>query len=173
MIIPDKLTDAKVYREGNELLGVADVELPSPEMETEKLEAFGISGSIDMPNLGHFKEMSVKIKFRAPTSGATKLREPKTHQLEVYASVQTYDQSKGEFTHVPYRVVIRGIPKKLPLGKLEKGKPMDMEYELEAVYLKVEEENKEVLEIDKLAYVYKVNGTDYLSQVRQNLGGNT
>ena len=171
MNMPDKLTDAKVYLEGNALLGVADVELPSLEMETEKLEAFGIAGSVDMPSLGHFKEMSLKLKFRAPTQNARKLREPKTHQLELYASVQMYDQSRGEFTHTPYKVVLRGIPKKLPLGKLEKGKPMDMEYELEVVYLKVEEENREVLEIDKLAYVYKVNGTDYLSQVRQNLGG--
>lgn len=171
-MIPDKLTDAKVYREGNELLGVADVELPSPEMETEKLDPFGISGSIDMPDLGHFKEMSVKIKFRAPTSDARKLREPRTHQLEIYASVQMYDQSKGEFVHVPYKVVIRGVPKKLPLGKLEKGKPMDMEYELEVVYLKVEENEVETLEIDKLAYIYRVNGVDYLAQVRQNLGGN-
>jgi P2 family phage contractile tail tube protein len=169
-MIPDKVNDARVYYENNALLGVASIELPDLEYVTEKLDPFGIAGEPEVPNIGHFKDLTAKVKFRTIYEDLTKLAEPKNHQLTVYADIQFFNNVSGEFEHKQLRIVLKGIPKKAPIGKLEKGKPQEQEYEFSVNYIKAELDGREVLEIDILNYICKINGTDYLSQVRQNLG---
>ena len=52
--VPEKLINFRVYLDGNNLIGVADVELPSIEAMTETVKGAGIAGEIDSPTLGHF-----------------------------------------------------------------------------------------------------------------------
>lgn len=52
------------------------------------------------------------------------------------------------------------------LGKVAKGKKMESEVELEILYIKVEINNAVVLELDKLNFVFVLNGKDMLAQIR-------
>jgi P2 family phage contractile tail tube protein len=169
-MLPDKVNDARVYYENNALLGVASVGLPDLEYVTEKIEAFGIAGEPEVPNIGHFKDLTAKIKFRTVYEDLTKLSEPRNHQLTIYADIQMFDRGSGEFQHKQLRVVLKGIPKKAPIGKLEKGKPQEQEYEFSVNYIKGELDGKELFEVDIFNYICKINGKDYLAQIRQNLG---
>lgn len=52
--LPSLLVNFRVYDgDSNDMIGVADVELPKLEAMTETLKGAGVSGEVDMPVLGH------------------------------------------------------------------------------------------------------------------------
>lgn len=168
--IPCVLTDASVYLEGSILLGVATIEMPDVEYLTESLTGLGIAGELDTPVIGHVKSMSLKLSWNTCNQSAFELFTPKAHQLEIYASIQHYDAGSGEYKHLPMKVVVKAPPKKNGIGKMEAAKKMSPDTELELYYIKVWQDGKELLEIDKFNYIFRVNETDYLSAIRSNLG---
>ncbi|MBQ4469388.1 MAG: phage major tail tube protein, partial [Synergistaceae bacterium] len=56
-------------------------------------------------------------------------------------------------------------------GNLVVGDNMDTQCEFEVRYMKVELDGKERIEMDKQNMIYKVDGVDYVAQVRTDLGG--
>jgi len=76
----------------------------------------------------------------------------------------------GDIVTAPQKIVIGGMVKKHSLGKLEIAKAQDCEVELDADYLKLTLDGEDILEVDKFAMVFKVNGTDHLASVRSDLG---
>ncbi len=169
-IIPALLTDASVYRDGNVLLGVGSLELPDFEYMTESIAGLGIAGEVDAPVVGHFKSMSVKIKWNTTTESATSLLAPQAHQLEVYGSIQCYDAGSGTYEHQPVKVLLKAPPKKVGIGKMEPGKKMEPETELEVYYLKLWQNGTEMVELDKFNYVFSILDEDYFAKIRENLG---
>jgi hypothetical protein len=168
--IPEKISNFRVYLDGKDLLGVADVELPDLEYMTETVAGAGIAGEMDSPVVGHFKSMSLKLKWRSVTADLTALAAPKAHHLDLRGSIQVYDAGAGAFVHTPLKVVVKAIPKKAGLGKLEMGKPQDSESEFEVAYLKLTHDGTDRVEIDKLNFICVIDGTDYLGSIRTNLG---
>ncbi len=168
--IPEKLINFAVYNEGAELLGVADATLPSLEYMTDSVSGAGIAGELDSPVVGHFKSMSVGLKFRTITGNVAELAAPRAHQLDLRGSIQMYDSASGTYIPTPVKVVVMASPKKAALGKFDVGKPQDSETELEISYLKMWLDGQEVVEIDKYNYLCVIDGVDYLAAVRDNLG---
>lgn len=164
------LTDAAIYKDGIGLLGVGSIEMPDFEFLTESIAGLGIAGEVDAPVVGHMKSMTVKIKWNTCNPTATSLLAPEAHQLEIYASVQVYDAGSGTYEHQPVKVVIKSPPKKVGIGKMEPGKKMEPETELEVYYLKLWQNGQEMAEVDKFNYIFSVLGVDYLARVRANLG---
>lgn len=170
-IIPDKLINAKIYNSGkSELMGTADAELPSLEYMTESISGLGLAGEMETPVIGHFKSLPFKFKWNTTNELALTLLQTQTHHLDVHASIQRYDTGTGEMISQPLKVVLRGLPKKVGLGKLEPGKKMDSETELECSYIKMWINGEVVLEIDKFNFICSVMGTDMLAGVRKDLG---
>lgn len=58
------------------------------------------------------------------------------------------------------------MPKGVDLGKLSPGKATGTKNTFEVIYIKVEENGKTLLELDKLNFVYIVNGVDILAVIR-------
>lgn len=169
-IIPALLTDAAVYKDGVGQLGVASIELPDFEYMTESIAGLGIAGEVDAPVVGHFKAMTVKLKWNTTTPSATSLLAPEAHQLEIYASVQQYDAGSGTYVHQPVKVLVKAPPKKIGIGKMEPAKKMEPETELEVYYIKLWQGGEEMVELDKFNYIFSVLGKDYLANIRANLG---
>ena len=170
--IPDKLINAKIYYQGStEMLGAANVELPSLEYITESLSGLGMAGEVETPVVGHFKALSVKFSWNVPNKQAISLLAPTTHHLEVYGSIQHHDAATGELVPLPVKVVLRSLPKKVGIGKTEPAKKMESETELGCSYIKMWLDGDEVLEIDKFNFVCMIMGVDVLEQVRKHLGG--
>lgn len=169
-IIPALLTDASIYKDGVGLLGIGNIEMPDFEMMSESISGLGIAGEVDAPVVGHLKSMQLKITWNTCNETATGLLVPVAHQLEVYASVQNYDAGSGTYVHQPVKAVVKAAPKKVGMGKMEPGKKMDSETELEVYYIKLWQNGKEMIEADKFNYIFRVLGVDYLATVRANLG---
>ena len=64
MNVPEKLINFRVYENGNDLVGVADVELPSLETMTETVKGAGVAGEVDSPVMGHFGSMELTLNWR-------------------------------------------------------------------------------------------------------------
>lgn len=168
--VPEKLINFRVYEDGVDLLGIADVELPSIDVMTETIKGAGIAGEIESPVLGHFGNMTCKVNWRTVVKPTIHLAAPKAHNLDFRGATQIYNAGTGEYNVHPIKVTVRGIPKKTELGKFEVGATGDASNEFEVIYLKVTVNGEEIMEIDKFNYICKINGVDYLKQVRQALG---
>lgn len=168
--VPEKLINFRVYKNDAVFLGVADCELPEVEAMSESVSGSGIAGEFESPVLGHIQSMSCKIKFRTTTRDVVLLNKHEAHLLTFRSAMQQLDAADGVLESVPNKCVMKVLPKKGGLGKLEAGKPMDSEFEGEVIYLKLTIDDQELLEIDKLNCIYKVDGEDQLQTVRTHLG---
>jgi P2 family phage contractile tail tube protein len=166
--IPEKLINFKVFLEGKDLVGVADVELPKLEAMTETVSGAGIAGEVESPVLGHFGSMTTTIKFRTITGDVGTLARPAAHLIDFRGSLQVQDA--GQYKTVPVRATVKAIPKSVDLGSLEVGKPTGTANEFEVVYLKIYVEGKERVEIDKYNFIASFDGVDVLSSVRKDMG---
>lgn len=169
-IVPEKIINGKVYKDGYDQLGIADVKLPSLDSISEKIKGFGIAGEVDSPTLGHFGSMTVQFNFRVVTGDLITLCEQKAHELDIRAAKQEYDAGSGEYSVGALRVSLRATPKKTDLGKLDQGKPSDSSLDMEVIYMNIMIDGDSVLELDKYNFIYKVNGVDQLEDVRSALG---
>lgn len=169
--VPEKLIGFRVYRGDGQtfLIGVADCELPEIEPMKETVSGSGIAGEFESPVMGHTGSLSCKLKFRTLTSNAVSLNRHESHHLTFAGSIQSLDGASGQYVPKALRVVVKSLPLKGGLGKLETGKMMDVEHELECIYLKCFLDEQAVLEIDKLNCKYVVDGEDQLALVRQHL----
>ena len=61
MNIPQKLINCRVYNNGTDLIGIADVDLPKLEPMTDTVKGAGVAGEIDDPVLGHYKAMVMSV----------------------------------------------------------------------------------------------------------------
>ncbi len=168
--VPEKLIGFRIYKDDSVLMGVGDAELPEIEPMKETVSGSGIAGEFESPVIGHTGSLVAKLKFRTLTKDASALAAFAAHQLTFRGSIQVLDSSTGNFAPVGLKVVTKSLPLKFNLGKLETGKMMDTAQEFECVYLKVVLDNEAVLEIDKLACLYKVGDDDVLAKVREHLG---
>ncbi|BBB91055.1 MAG TPA: phage major tail tube protein [Methylomusa anaerophila] len=168
--VPEKLINFRVYQDGNDLLGVADAELPSLEYMSETVKGAGVAGEVESPTIGHFGKMSLKLSWRTVTKPLVFLAKPITHALDLRGAIQNYDASSGEYKVKPLRVAVRATPKKSELGKMEMGGTGDGSNEFEVIYIKIDLDGETIAEIDKYNYICIIDGTDYLAEVRKALG---
>lgn len=170
MNVPEKLINFRVYEDSDDLIGIADVELPSLEAMTETVKGAGIAGEVESPVLGHYGSMEVVLNWRVLAKKGLVIAKQTGLALDIRGSIQVYDSSAAVYETVPVKVVVRGIPKRTELGKLDAGATMDASNTVEAYYLKVTIDGDEVIEIDKYNFIAKIDGTDYLAPVKEDLG---
>ncbi|WP_425057618.1 hypothetical protein SCACP_21350 [Sporomusa carbonis] len=168
--VPEKLINFRVYQDGIDLLGVADVQLPSIEPLTDTVKGAGIAGEVDSPVLGHFGSMTLTLNWRTITRPLVGLAQQKAHSLDLRGAIQVYDAGSGEYITQPLKVVVKAVPKKTDLGKLDVGAGGDASNEFEVVYIKIKLNNEVLVEIDKYNYICSIKGFDYLAAVREALG---
>jgi P2 family phage contractile tail tube protein len=172
-LVPERLVNFRCYGGtcALELLGMTDVEQPNFESMTETISGAGIAGEYASPVIGHFSSQTVKLKFRTVTAAALGLLAPVQHLLDIRGSIQVQDPMLGTLSTVPLRVEVRGQPKNAGLSKLEPGKPMDSDLEIECSVIRITLDGVPKIELDKFNMVFKVDGVDYLRGVRLDLGG--
>ena len=168
--IPEKVVNFNVYDEGEKLVGVSgEVTLPNLEAMTETISGAGIAGEYESPTPGHFGSITTEIPFRTLYDSSFKLMVPGGRTITLRASQQSYDVAGGEIQHRGLKIVLKVMPKGLDLGKLAVGSPTDTKNSLEVLYIKIVENNKTLLELDKQNFKYIVNGVDILADVRDQI----
>lgn len=171
-VIPEKSVNFKVYLNGDDLLGIAEGNFPTGEFMSTEIKGAGLAGSITAPVTGHFQDITTTLTWRTVTSSFVKLATPDAHTMDLYADLEGFDAGRGIVTRTGLHVFMKSRTTKIDLGKLAVGETQDTQTEHNVYYMKVYLGDKEVMEIDKYNFIYKVNGVDYLSDTRKNLGMN-
>mgnify|MGYP000066806832 CR=1 FL=1 len=167
--IPEKINAFNVYKSGTLLVGLSDeVTLPDFEAITETLSGPGILGELESVAIGQFSSMEIEIPFRQVDEPMFTLVDQSTAvDLTLRGSIQFTDGSTGATDFKPMRVVVRGKNKTVTGGKVKQGTGTASAVKLEISYILIEIDSKPKIELDKLNFVYKVNGVDLLAKVRK------
>jgi P2 family phage contractile tail tube protein len=166
--IPEKVINFNVYNAAEKLVGItAEVTMPNLEAMTETISGAGIAGEFESPTPGHFGSTTIDIPFRTLFDQSFKLMVPGGQLIYLRAAQQSYDVAAGQINQRGLKITLRVLPKGINLGTLGVGRPTDTSNSLEILYIKIEENGKTLLELDKLNFVYKVNGVDVLERVRR------
>lgn len=164
-----KINAYNVYNNGTRLIGVSDeVTLPDFEGLTGALSGPGILGEIDEPLLGHFGASEIEIPFRTLDEEMFELF-PVGNAINITLrmSTQAIVESTLRTDFAPSRVVIKGKSKGFTGGKAKQGEGTGSSVKIEIIYFMIEVNKKKKFELDKLNFVYKVNGVDLLQKVRE------
>lgn len=165
------MTNANVYLNGSNMVGKAsEVELPDVKFGTIEKNSLGGVGSIKLPN-GKIEELVAKIKWECFYSDVAKmaLNPYQSADIKIFSQKEIWDTA-GRVQEVPYKAFLTVIPQGLKLPSFKAGEKVDSETSLTCTYLKVVEDGADILEIDLLNNIYKVNGVDLRANLRANLG---
>ena len=143
-LVPQVVNNYNAYTGDDKMIGLADeVTLPKIKNKTTTVNGMGIGGDVDSPVPGH-PGRSVQITLRA--------------------AMQNEDKDGG-YTYKGLRIVLGGKPKELDPGKLKRASTMDSSTTLEVTRYLVEIDGVTVIDIDKYAGRYYVDGEDILAEV--------
>lgn len=170
MKVDNGVTNFAVYEDATEFYGMAEVTLPEIASITEEVKGAGISGAFNGAFVGHIEAMTLTLNFRSVSADAIKLAEPRNHQIDLRASQQTWDNEAGRFKQTSVKHILMVTPTKLAPGKLAPASPAEASGEYAVTYFATYIDGAKKLEIDILNFIYFVNGTDYLADVRKALG---
>lgn len=166
----NRMTNCNVYLDGNSLLGKAE-EITLPEIKAKLAEhkALGMVGAVELPS--GLDKMEAQIKWAAYYTDAIAASGNiyRTVQLQVRSSLESYEAA-GRTAETPVVVHLTGQFKNLPLGNFKQHDNVDFTSQMNVTYVKVVIGGVTIVELDVLANIYKVDGTDLLETYRANLG---
>lgn len=170
MKIDESIISFAVYEDGDEFAGIAKATLPDLTSLTQSISGAGIAGNIEAVILGHFEAMTLALNFRTTNEYTIRLSEPRRHNLDMRVAQQLEDTVAGTVGVQAVKHVFVVVPKKAGGGAVAPATPGDGSGEYAVRYWATYIDGVLKQEIDPLNYVYKVNGIDYLSDVKRALG---
>lgn len=173
MKIGNKTVQYSVYGEINKKLQYLDdttsLQLPSFEMLSDTMKGSGIMGEIDWPSYLSVGSSEFSVNMRVDEEKAAYMSAPGKKRFEVRWVVDKFDTNNVSIGVDSHKAVIVCVPKKYDPGKVETNTSSDGSNGFEVLYYKKTVNGKDIIEIDKLNYIYKVNGVDYGANVKSLL----
>ena len=167
----NRITNANIYVDGNCLLGKAEeIKLPDITAMMSEHKALGMVGKIELP--AGFDKLEGEIKWNSYYRDVfLKMNDPYTMtQLQIRSSVETYG-SLGRMQQVPLVTFLSVMFKKNPMGTFKQNENAEFPSSFACYYVKQQLNGEDMIELDVLANIYKVNGVDRLDIYRNNIGG--
>ena len=168
MIISGAVVAHKVLSDGVEVDDNVSCQLPSIEVQTGEVKGAGILGQIDLPATGQLGSMTFTLNTRSINKNATALAKPGVQNIEL-RFVRDTVTANGQMVPEGTKIFIAGINKKYDPGKVENNATMDGNIDFEVLRYRQVINGVETLLVDKQNYIYKVNGTDYMKNIRSLL----
>lgn len=165
------LTNANIYINGNNQLGKAEeIKLPTVKFKLVDHKAVGMIGALKLP--AGIEALEGEIKWNAFYQSVWgQLLDPFAPvMLQARGSLETYS-SQGRLQEVPYVVFLTATFSEVPTGDFKQNDKAEFSSKFTASYIKQVVGGLDVLEVDVMANIYKVNGIDKLANYRKNIGG--
>ena len=167
----NRLQEANVYLSGNSLLGqTSEIKLPEVVHKYSDHKALGMASEIEL--WSSLQKMDAEFKFNSyyPDTMA-KCADPFTaFDIQVRSSLRTFGAGGAVTSEKPVVIYLKGTWKQGATGEFKQGDPSDINAKMAVKYMRQVVDGREVLEVDVLANIFKVDGVDVLAQYRQNLG---
>lgn len=166
----NKLSDCNIYVNGNNMLGRAqEVDAPKPMAKMIEYKALGLLGAFELPS--GFDKMDMRIKWNSFYEDVFQnFADPyQPVKLQIRSSLETWEGGArtAEKACVIYATC---SPKGFPLGNFKPQDPTEIESTLSCTHCKMEVDGVEVMEIDFMNNIFKVNGEDRMATYRANIG---
>lgn len=167
----NSITNANIYLNGNSLLGRAEeIKMPDITAMMSERKALGMVGKIELPT--GFDKLEGEIKWNSLYEDAAVVTANpfKAVQLQCRSSIETYG-SQGRTDEVAMVTYLTVMFKKNPLGTFKQHDPAEFATSFSATYLKQVVNGREIIELDYMANIFRVDGQDMLDNYRKNIGG--
>lgn len=165
-----RITNANIYLDGRDYFGLSEeIELGSVKAVMSDFQGLGMVGLIELPD--GLDKLEGKIVWNSRYKDAsTKLASPfKTVQLQCRSNVQVFNNA-GLVDEIPLVTVMTIMPKEYNLGSFKPRDPSKFETPFSAIYVRQLLNGEEVVMLDYLANIFRVNGEDQLAKYRRNIG---
>ena len=162
--------NANVYIDGNNLMGrAAEFKLPEFEFGQDDYKGLGLAGTIKLPN--GVEALEGEITWNSLYSEvAAKANHPfKAVQLMVRSNLQTFDAT-GLAKEVPVVTTVTATFSKNALGGYKPKEKSEQTSTYQATEIRQMVDGRETLYYNAFKNIYRVDGTDVLSQMRANIG---
>lgn len=167
----NRILNANIYANGNSLLGRAEeIKLPDITATMTEHKALGMVGKIELPS--GFDKLEGEIKWNSiyPEVAAIMANPFASAQLQCRSSIETYG-AQGRIEEQSLVTYLTVMFKKNPLGTFKQHDNVEVSSSFACTYVKQVIDGREVLELDVLANIFRVNGEDVLANYRRNIGG--
>ncbi len=162
--------DFTVYRNSRELLGVAKATLPDIKFLTQTISGAGVAGNTEAVLKGMMDTMTLRLDFLSATDAAVNLIAPVKHNIDLRVAEQQWNKVAARSEVVATKYVMVVIPKTLTVGGVAPASPADASGEYAIYYYAAYKGKKQLWELDPYNYICKINGVDYMKEVRSALG---
>jgi len=171
MALPRKLKLMNLFIDGVSYLGVVQsVTLPKLTRKLENYRGGGMNGSAPVDfgldddalstefSLGGFPDDAIFSLYAATGAASVPLRFSGSYQRDDTGAT------------VAVEVVLRGRQKEIDFGEAKQGEDTESKISLACTYFKLTMNGSELVEIDTVNLIEKVNGVDMLEEHRKNIG---
>lgn len=168
MALPKKLKNMNVFNDGLSWLGqIPEVQLPKLSRKFEDYRAAGMDGSVGVDMGQENLEMELTaggvLKDALLQFGSIKVDSVPMRFAGAYQRDDT-----GEVT--AYEVFTRGRWQEIDMGKAKAGDDTEVKLKSRLAYYRLVENGTDLIEIDLMSMIFKVNGVDILLEQRQAIG---
>lgn len=170
MIRPESYIDFAVYENSKEMLGVAKATLPDIKFLTQTISGAGVAGNVEAVLKGMVDTMSLSLNFISATDAAVNLSTPVKHNIDLRVAEQQWDTVGTKSVVAANKFVMVVIPKSLKVGSVAPASAADASSEFAVYYYAAYKGKTQLWEIDPYNYICKINGVDYMKEVRTALG---
>ena len=167
----NKLQEANVYLNGNSLLGQCqEIKLPEVVHKYSDHKALGLISELEL--WGSLQKMDADFTFNSYYADTmAQCANPfDAFDIQVRSSLKTFGAGGAVISEVPVVIYLKGTWKQSGTGSFKQGDPSEVPTKLAVKYMRQVVDGREILEVDVLANIFKVDGVDMMAQYRENLG---
>ncbi|MBJ2247453.1 phage major tail tube protein [Pseudomonas haemolytica] len=170
MAMPRKLKNLNLFNDGNSYLGlVKSLTLPAFGRKMEAYRGGGMNGPVKA-DLG-FSDDGIQFEWKTGGLDLISLRQfgaVNASSVALRFSGPYQQDDTGEVSNV--EVVVRGRHETIEMGDAQPGEDTEHSMTTTCSYYKLTVDGEEIIEIDLLNFVEKVNGVDMLEKHRTAMG---
>lgn len=170
MAMPRKLKNLNLFNDGNSYLGlVKSLTLPSLGRKMEAYRGGGMNGPVKA-DLG-MSDDGIQFEWKTGGLDLISLRQfgaVNASSVALRFSGPYQQDDTGETSNV--EVVVRGRHETIEMGEAKAGEDTEHSVKTTCSYYKLTVDGEEIIEIDLLNFVEKVNGVDMLEKHRTAMG---
>jgi P2 family phage contractile tail tube protein len=140
-------------------------ELPSIALQTADLQAMG---TLSLPLVGLLDDMTLSITKIGVDKGFAKMSKLKKMEIE-FRWVQDQVNASGDVSHKGCKAFLNVIPQELPSVSVEPGSATELSPTYTVTRYQLFYDGSELLLVDRFNQILRVNGVDYMDDVRKLL----
>lgn len=137
------------------------VNLPAVTFLTSEIKAMG---SMDVVAAGLLDKMEASITKTGLDKAFGKILTPETHNFE-FRWAQNNTKANGSTAPQGCKAFLTGVPKGIPAVGLEIGSNVEAEISIAISRYQLYVDGEEILCIDRLSQICRINGTDYYQKI--------